>query len=145
MTWTDTLSDQQQQDVAWARTYARDFRHGADDHARLLLVAQLADLLDQISGDLQLARIAALDDRTPLARLIAAARHAGAAGLWIVRGATHARLIYTHDPGAAAVLDTALWPLLELTPPLGLIVLIRIPQSDGGADGIAFYGPEPES
>ena len=61
------------------------------------------------------------------------------------RGATHARLIYTHDPGAAAVLDTALWPLLELTPPLGLIVLIHIPQSDGGVDRITFYGPEPES
>jgi len=149
MAWTDTLDDDQRKEIAFARMYAVHF---ADDTAPvasyLMPISALAELLDQHASDLQLARLAALDDRPPLDGLIAAARAAGAAGTWELRGAQHAALIYTHDAyvgDAMASPDTSLWPVLELTPPHGLVVLIRIQAGDGGEPGITFYGKEEES
>jgi len=92
MSWIDRLSDQQRKEVSWSRMYARDYGHFTDGHSRLMLVSLLAELLDQLSGELQLARLHAIDDRPPIEALIAAARAAGAEGTWIVRGAAYAAL-----------------------------------------------------
>lgn len=57
MTWLDALDERQQKEVKLARLYAtQEFSHGTTGHADLLLIARLADLLDQAHGQLQLAR-----------------------------------------------------------------------------------------
>jgi hypothetical protein len=70
--------------------------------------------------------------------LLAAAQAAGAEGTWIVRGATGATLLYTDATPPGDVMEWPGWPGLELTPPHQVIVLMRIPASDGGPDGIEF-------
>lgn len=45
--WFDTLDERQQKEVRFAREYADRYSHGTDGHNRLLLVARLADLLDE--------------------------------------------------------------------------------------------------
>jgi hypothetical protein len=62
MTWTDTLDDRQRKEIAFARLYAAEYAHGTDGHSRLLLISRLAELLDQVSGELQLARLRAPAD-----------------------------------------------------------------------------------
>ena len=140
MTWTDTLDDDQRKEIAFARMYAKEFGHRTTCRRQLLLLAALAELLDQLSGALQLARLRTPVRGTPLEQLIAAARAAGAAGTWIVRGATGAALVHTDD----ITRDIADWPALRLTPPHQVIVLIRIPELPGGPDGIEFHGPAEE-
>jgi hypothetical protein len=45
--WRLLLTDDRQRDeLRFAETYATSFRHGTDDHHRLLLIARLAELLD---------------------------------------------------------------------------------------------------
>jgi hypothetical protein len=57
MAWTDRLSDQQRKEIAWSRLYAESYGHFTDGHSRLMLVSLLAELLDQIEGELQLVRL----------------------------------------------------------------------------------------
>jgi len=61
MIWTDTLDDRQRKEIAFARMYEKSFGHGTDGHSRLMLIATLARLLDQVSSELQLARLHAPD------------------------------------------------------------------------------------
>lgn len=49
--WQDNLDERQRKEVALARIYAADFAHGTDGHNRLLLIAKLADLLDEAQRD----------------------------------------------------------------------------------------------
>jgi hypothetical protein len=44
--WTIALDNRQLAEVRLARTYARDFAHGTAGHHRLMLIAQMADMLD---------------------------------------------------------------------------------------------------
>ena len=44
--WRDYLDDRQKKEVALAEHYASD-PHGTDGHNRLLLIAKLAQLLDE--------------------------------------------------------------------------------------------------
>ncbi len=162
MTWTDTLNDQQRKEVAWARLYAGSYGHFTDGHSRLMLISLLAELLDQREGELQLARpaveawsrsaettshdgemsalhavLSGTDAPTPLEQLIAAARAAGAAGTWLIRGADQARLVYAMDDPPTPELR------LDLTPPHEIIVLVRIPAGDSESEsGIDFFGAE---
>ena len=48
--WMKTLDERQKQEVAFARLYALEFKHGTDGHNRLLLIAKLADMLDKQEG-----------------------------------------------------------------------------------------------
>lgn len=61
MSWIDQLDDRQRKEIAFARMYTKEF---ADvdvlDASYLLLISQLAELLDMQAGALQLARL-----RTP--------------------------------------------------------------------------------
>jgi len=137
MSWIDQLNDRQRREVTFARMYAVHF---ADDTAPvasyLLLISALAELLDMQAGALTLARLRAPVSGTPLEALIAAARAAGAAGTWILRGSAYAALQHGW-PSVGG-------PALELTPPHEIVILIRIPESDGGEPGIEFYGPTEE-
>jgi hypothetical protein len=45
--WTQQLDERQQKELKLARLYAKDFSHGTDGHHRVLLIAKLADLLDE--------------------------------------------------------------------------------------------------
>lgn len=46
--WTAQLDERQQKELKFARLYQKDFGHGTDGHHRLLLIARLADMLDDI-------------------------------------------------------------------------------------------------
>src|SRR5262245_60041772 len=65
--------------------------------------------------------------------LVAAARAAGAEGIWLLRGAGAAALEWTDAIGSAAG-----WTQLDIEPPHELIVLVRIPTGDGGEAGVEF-------
>ena len=41
------LTDRDCKEIAFARLYASDFRHGTDGHNRLLIIAKLAELLER--------------------------------------------------------------------------------------------------
>jgi len=65
--WETQLDKRQRSEVAFARMYARDFHHGTEGHLRLMLISELADLLDFIesfgpSNEL----VEALDARTEI-------------------------------------------------------------------------------
>lgn len=47
-TWMAQLDERQQKELKFARLYQKDFGHGTDGHHRLLLIARLADMLDEI-------------------------------------------------------------------------------------------------
>lgn len=135
MSWIDTLDDRQQKEMKLARLYAtKEFSHGTTGHNALLLIAKLAELLDDATANAALARIAAMDDRPPLQQILAGARNAGAA-TWIVRGATWAELAHADEDGETGA-------ILAIAPPHEIIVLVRIPRGDGEPNGITFYGPE---
>lgn len=119
--WTDELDDRQQKELDFARTYAQSYHHGTDGHSRLMLIARLAELLDR-----QAARPpASLDD------LVESARQAGAEGIWVVRGAQRVALLYAFD-----VHDVA--PVLQVSPPHEVIVLLRFAAGDGGESGVEY-------
>lgn len=46
-TWFSELDERQKQEVRFAREYARNFAHGTDGHHRLLIIAKMADMLDE--------------------------------------------------------------------------------------------------
>jgi hypothetical protein len=138
MTWIDDLDPRQQQELDFARLYATSYAHGTDGHGRLMLIARLAHLLNQLEGDLQLAHLQALDDRPPLEQLVSAAQAAGSGGIWTLRGATGAVLLYTDAIPPDRTPEYPNWLALEPGPPHGIIVLIRIAKSDGGPDGVEF-------
>lgn len=48
--WYDHLDERQLIEVAFARTYADCYAHGTTGHTQLMLIAKLADLLDQYEG-----------------------------------------------------------------------------------------------
>jgi len=48
--WTDNLDERGQKEVELARLYAREFAHGTDGHGRLMLIDQLAGMLDRFSA-----------------------------------------------------------------------------------------------
>ncbi len=45
--WEKLLDGRQRAEIAFAKFYARNFHHGTDGHNRLMLIARLADLLDE--------------------------------------------------------------------------------------------------
>jgi hypothetical protein len=45
--WMNELDTRQINEVYLARLYAKTFAHGTDGHSRLMLIAKLAELLDQ--------------------------------------------------------------------------------------------------
>lgn len=46
-TWRDVLDERQRAAVRFAETYVRDFHHGTVGHNDLVLIARMAQLLDQ--------------------------------------------------------------------------------------------------
>jgi len=46
--WMDALDERQRKQVEFSRLYTRDFNHGASGHNDLVLIARLAELLDQL-------------------------------------------------------------------------------------------------
>lgn len=51
--WRNQLTEKNRKEIDWAVIYARDFNHGATGHNMLLLIAQLADLLDIYAGNIE--------------------------------------------------------------------------------------------
>ncbi|MGB1286095.1 MAG: hypothetical protein ACPG7F_06145 [Aggregatilineales bacterium] len=49
-TWTDELTEREQKEVEFALLYAANFQHGTAGHNRLMLIAKLANLLNQQTG-----------------------------------------------------------------------------------------------
>ena len=47
LTWGQSLNAREWQEVSFAQVYAKDFAHGTAGHVRLMLIAKLADLLDE--------------------------------------------------------------------------------------------------
>jgi hypothetical protein len=45
--WFKQLDERQQHEVRFAQLYADTFSHGTDGHNRLLLIAKMADMLDE--------------------------------------------------------------------------------------------------
>jgi hypothetical protein len=58
--WFNELDARQQSEVRFAREYADRYSHGTDGHNRLLLLARLADLLDE--RQLYIVQMNASDD-----------------------------------------------------------------------------------
>jgi hypothetical protein len=48
--WTVGFDERQRKQIAFARVYARDYKHGADGHNNMVIIAQMADLLDKSEG-----------------------------------------------------------------------------------------------
>lgn len=46
-TWMDKLDDRSRKEVELARLYAKDFHHGTAGHNGYMLIAKLAELLDE--------------------------------------------------------------------------------------------------
>lgn len=46
--WHDILDEREQKEVAFAKTYAREYAHGTAGHNRLMLIAKMANLLSAI-------------------------------------------------------------------------------------------------
>jgi hypothetical protein len=129
-TWTDALDERQQKELDFARLYATHYAHGTDGHSRLMLIARLAELLDaQAAATPALAGLPS----PGLDRLVETARQLGAGGIWLVRGAEEAILLYSHDASADRP-----EPGLTMQPPHDLIVLLRFPTGDGGESGVEF-------
>jgi len=70
------------------------------------------------------------------------AKRAGAEGIWLIRGATDAHLLYTPigQPGSHGIpgldkVSTSLTIRLDLAD-AGVLVVMRFPASDGGEPGI---------
>ena len=49
--WMVYLDERQIKEIVLARIYADDFNHGTDGHSRLILIARLADILDDMEQD----------------------------------------------------------------------------------------------
>lgn len=47
MSWLDSFTIRETQEIGFAQVYTDQFTHGTDGHNRLLLIAKLADMLDQ--------------------------------------------------------------------------------------------------
>jgi hypothetical protein len=47
-TWRDTLDERELKEVELALLYAKEFHHGTNGHNRLMLIAKLAKMLDEI-------------------------------------------------------------------------------------------------
>lgn len=61
--WMNALDERQQKELLLARLYAKDFAHGTDGHHRLLLIAKLAQMLDDGFGRVVAQQVP--DDFTP--------------------------------------------------------------------------------
>lgn len=46
--WKVNLGERELKEIEFARVYASKFGHGTDGHNRLILLAKLADLLDEL-------------------------------------------------------------------------------------------------
>jgi len=46
--WTDTLDERMRKHVAFARSYAKDFSHGAPGHLDLITIAALAHFVERL-------------------------------------------------------------------------------------------------
>lgn len=44
--WEKLLDDRQRAEIAFAKMYTKNFKHGTDGHHRLTIIARLSDLLD---------------------------------------------------------------------------------------------------
>lgn len=44
--WLSSFDERQQNQIRFARLYAREFHHGADGHNNMLIIAKMAELLD---------------------------------------------------------------------------------------------------
>jgi hypothetical protein len=49
--WMLELDERQCMEIGFARYYADDFHHGTDGHHRLMLIAKLADMLDDMERE----------------------------------------------------------------------------------------------
>lgn len=47
VTWRLYFNDRQLKEIEFCRTYATDFGHGATNHNVMLIVSQMAELLDR--------------------------------------------------------------------------------------------------
>lgn len=56
-TWYAELDERQLAEVEFAKLYASQFEHGTDGHNRLLLIAKMAELLDQYQSALKIHNI----------------------------------------------------------------------------------------
>ena len=45
--WTIKFSEREMKEIRFAQLYARDYDHGTAGHNRLVVIAKMADMLDQ--------------------------------------------------------------------------------------------------
>lgn len=45
--WNDLFDERQKKEIAFSRIYANDFNHGTDGHNAKVIIAKMADLLDE--------------------------------------------------------------------------------------------------
>jgi hypothetical protein len=45
--WQKLLDQRQRDEIMFARLYTENFHHGTDGHNRLMLIAKMADMLDE--------------------------------------------------------------------------------------------------
>lgn len=46
--WFDEFDERQQQQIRFSRLYAREFHHGANGHNDMMIIAKMAELLDEL-------------------------------------------------------------------------------------------------
>jgi len=47
--WRDTFSEREQKEIDFAEKYVRDFNHGTPGHTHFVIIARLAELLDEVT------------------------------------------------------------------------------------------------
>jgi hypothetical protein len=57
--WYDNFDERQNKQIMFSRVYAADFAHGADGHNNMLIVAKMADLLDDMAKQVRQLETAA--------------------------------------------------------------------------------------
>jgi hypothetical protein len=50
MKWHKLFDERQLKEIAFSRAYARDYAHGTDGHNAKMIVAKMADLLDELEA-----------------------------------------------------------------------------------------------
>jgi hypothetical protein len=48
--WQARFDERANKQISFARVYAKEYHHGADGHNNMMIIAQMADLLDKTEG-----------------------------------------------------------------------------------------------
>lgn len=51
--WFEKFDERQQQQIRFSRLYAREFHHGANGHNDMMIIAKMAELMDEMERQIK--------------------------------------------------------------------------------------------